>query len=105
MKGFSKIISLAVGATSDGDGRLEVFALSRIDNSVWHRWQTYPSNGWSDWAALLGSGSLSGGEILLDISHSFGDQIHHECLKKSKLGIYLRNIKTRHGFEEKEGDK
>jgi hypothetical protein len=39
------------------------------------------------------------------IPHGFGNQIHHECLKKSKLGDYLRNIKTRHGFEEKEGDK
>jgi hypothetical protein len=96
---------LAVGATSNGDGRLEVFALSGRDNSVWHRWQTSPGNGWSDWAALLGSGSLSGGEILLDIPHGFGDQIYHECLKKSKLGSYLRNIKTRHGFEEKEVDK
>jgi hypothetical protein len=31
---------LAVGATSNGDGRLEVFTLSGRDNSVWHRWQT-----------------------------------------------------------------
>jgi hypothetical protein len=64
---------LAVGTTSNGDGRLEVFALSGRDNSVWHRWQTSPGNGWSDWAALLGSGSLDGGEILLNIPHSFGD--------------------------------
>ena len=96
---------MAVGATSNGDGRLEVFALSGRDNSVWDRWQTSPGNGWSDWVALPGYGSLDGGEILLDIPHSFGDPIHHECLKKSKLGSYLRNIKTRHGFEEKEGDK
>jgi len=96
---------LAVGTTSNGDGRLEVFALSEKDNSVWHRWQTSPGNGWSDWAALPGSGPLPGGEILLDIHHGFRNQIHHECLKKSKLGSYLRNIKTRHGFEEKEGDK
>ena len=54
---------------------------------------------------LLGSGPLLGGEILLDIPHSFRNQIHHKCLKKSKLGGYLRNIKTRDGFEEKEGDK
>jgi hypothetical protein len=33
---------LAVGSTSNGDGRLEVFALSGRDNSVWHRWQTSP---------------------------------------------------------------
>jgi len=33
---------LAVGATSNRDGRLEVFALSGRDNSVWHRWQTSP---------------------------------------------------------------
>ena len=64
---------MAVGATSNGDGRLEVFALSGRDNSVWHRWQTSLGNGWSDWAALLGSGPLPGGEILLDIPHSFGD--------------------------------
>ena len=33
---------MAVGATSNSDGRLEVFALSVRDNSVWHRWQTSP---------------------------------------------------------------
>ena len=33
---------MAAGATSNGDGRLEVFALSGRDNSVWHRWQTSP---------------------------------------------------------------
>jgi NADH:ubiquinone oxidoreductase subunit F (NADH-binding) len=33
---------LAVGATSNGDGRSKVFALSGRDNSVWHRWQTSP---------------------------------------------------------------
>jgi len=33
---------LADGATSNSDGRLEVFALSGRDNSVWHRWQTSP---------------------------------------------------------------
>jgi len=33
---------LAVGATSNSDGRLEVFALSEKDNSFWHRWQTSP---------------------------------------------------------------
>jgi hypothetical protein len=33
---------LAVGATSNGDGRLGVFALSGRDNSVWHIWQTSP---------------------------------------------------------------
>ena len=33
---------MAVGATSNGDGRLEVFALSGRDNSVWHIWQTSP---------------------------------------------------------------
>ena len=76
---------MAVGATSNGDGRLEVFALSRRDNSVLHRWQISPGNGWSDWAALLGSGPLPRGEILLDIPHGFRNQFHHESLKKSKL--------------------
>jgi hypothetical protein len=33
---------LAVGATSNSDGRLEVFALSGRDNSFWHKWQTSP---------------------------------------------------------------
>ena len=33
---------MVVGATSNSDGRLEVFALSGKDNSVWHRWQTSP---------------------------------------------------------------
>ena len=33
---------MAVGATSNGDGRLKVFALSGRDNSVWHIWQTSP---------------------------------------------------------------
>jgi hypothetical protein len=33
---------LVVGATSNIDGRSEVFALSGRDNSVWHRWQTSP---------------------------------------------------------------
>jgi hypothetical protein len=33
---------LAVGATSNSDGRSKVFALSGRDNSVWHRWQTSP---------------------------------------------------------------
>ena len=33
---------MAVGATSNSDDRLEVFALSGRDNSVWHRWQTSP---------------------------------------------------------------
>jgi hypothetical protein len=94
---------LAVGDTSNSDGRLEVFALSRRDNSVWHRWQTSLGNGWSDWAALPGSGTLPGGEILLDIPLGFGNHIHHECLKKSKLGDYLRNIKTRHGLKRKRG--
>ena len=32
---------MAVGATSNSDGRLEVFALSGRDNSVWHRWRTF----------------------------------------------------------------
>ena len=96
---------MAVGSTSNGDGRLEVFALSGRDNSVCHRWQTSTGNGWSGWEAFPGSRSLPGGEILLDIPHSYGNQIHHEFLKKSKLGSYQRNIKTRHGFEEKEGDK
>ena len=33
---------MAVGATSNSDGRLEVFALSGRDNSVLHIWQTCP---------------------------------------------------------------
>ena len=36
---------MAVGATSNSDDRLEVFALSGRDNSVWHRWQTSPGVG------------------------------------------------------------
>ena len=31
---------MVVGAPSNSDGRLEVFALSGRDNSVWHIWQT-----------------------------------------------------------------
>jgi hypothetical protein len=33
---------LAIGSTSNSDGRFEVFALSWRDDSVWHRWQTFP---------------------------------------------------------------
>ena len=33
---------MAVGSTSNSDGRLEVFALSGRDNSVLHIWQTCP---------------------------------------------------------------
>ena len=33
---------MAVGATSNSDGKLKVFALSGRNNSVWHRWQTSP---------------------------------------------------------------
>ena len=33
---------MAGGATSNGDSRLGVFALSGRGNSVWHRWQTSP---------------------------------------------------------------
>ena len=33
---------MAVGATSNSDGKLGVFAYSGRDNSVWHRWQTSP---------------------------------------------------------------
>ncbi len=44
------------GATPDGvsvannaDGRLEVFALSAKDRTLWHRWQLAPNGGWSGW--------------------------------------------------------
>jgi hypothetical protein len=33
---------LAIGDTSNSDDKLGVFAHSERDNSVWHRWQTYP---------------------------------------------------------------
>jgi hypothetical protein len=34
----------------NGDGRLEVFCVGGPDASLWHKWQTRASNGWSAWA-------------------------------------------------------
>jgi hypothetical protein len=34
----------------NGDGRLEVFCVAGPDASLWHKWQTRASNGWSAWA-------------------------------------------------------
>jgi hypothetical protein len=40
----------AVGLGRSGDGRLELFAVGR-DGSLWHKWQTRASNGWSAWTS------------------------------------------------------
>jgi hypothetical protein len=37
---------LTVGTSNDG--RLELFATAN-DGNLWHRWQTAPNNGWSQW--------------------------------------------------------
>jgi hypothetical protein len=36
---------------SNQDGRLELFVVG-ADSALWHRWQTAPNNGWSDWSPL-----------------------------------------------------
>src|SRR5207245_1388493 len=44
------------------DGRQEIFALGD-DHGLWQKWQTAPSNGWSEWKSLgrpLGEISLGG---------------------------------------------
>ena len=48
------VSNLMVG--SNEDGRLEIF-VQAADNTFWHKWQTAPNNGWSDWQGLQGSGS------------------------------------------------
>ena len=42
-----RLRTLAVGRNADG--RLEVFGTAG-DDSIWHTWQTAPSNGWSGWS-------------------------------------------------------
>jgi hypothetical protein len=55
--GWSLFTGLSPGSPAVGqnlDGRLEVFVRG-MDNALWHRWQTAPSNGWSGWESLGGS--------------------------------------------------
>jgi hypothetical protein len=46
---------------SNIDGRLELF-VQADDGSVWHRRQTVPNGGWSDWSSLEAPGPSSPGE-------------------------------------------
>jgi predicted acylesterase/phospholipase RssA len=41
-------------AAINADGRIEVFAVGN-DLALWHKYQTAPSNGWSDWMSLGGN--------------------------------------------------
>jgi hypothetical protein len=49
---------------SNSDGRLELF-IQADDGSVWHRWQTVPNGGWSDWSSLEAPAPSSPGEPIV----------------------------------------
>ncbi|MGV1029998.1 MAG: peptidoglycan-binding protein, partial [Dermatophilaceae bacterium] len=40
---------------ANADGRLEVFGTAG-DDTIWHTWQTSPSNGWSAWTQFHSAG-------------------------------------------------
>jgi hypothetical protein len=42
------LLNSAPAVATGPDGRLEVFIVSQ-QATLWHRWQTTPDNGWSDW--------------------------------------------------------
>jgi hypothetical protein len=44
-------LSVTPAVASNLDGRLELFIVG-ADSALWHRWQTAPNNGWSDWSSL-----------------------------------------------------
>jgi hypothetical protein len=48
-----RLRTLAVGRNADG--RLEVFGTAG-DDTIWHTWQTAPSNGWSAWRPFHSAG-------------------------------------------------
>jgi hypothetical protein len=41
-----------LAATSNLDGRLEVFTYKAFDNSLWHNWQVTPTSVWFGWESL-----------------------------------------------------
>jgi hypothetical protein len=49
-----------VGVGANADGRLEVMATLLDSTDLWHRSQTAPDDGWSDWSSL---GSVATGRI------------------------------------------
>lgn len=45
------------------DGRMDIFVRAS-DNALWHRWQTQPSAGWSDWEDLSRDKWLLGKDLI-----------------------------------------
>ncbi len=45
-----KLKPFGPAVAASADGRLELFVVAE-DGELWHKWQTAPSNGWSNWAS------------------------------------------------------
>jgi pimeloyl-ACP methyl ester carboxylesterase len=49
---------------TNGDGRLEVFAVNQNDGNIWHAWQLQPGGSWQTWVPLPASLPLVDGELV-----------------------------------------
>ncbi len=69
----------------NADGRLEVFAVTPTFDAIYHRWQTAPSNGWSNWAQF---GGPTGGVPV--VAQNADGRLEVFALSPGGSGIYHR---------------